>query len=385
MADFDTLPDRFTSDSVKWHRFDADVLPMWVADMDFRGPEAVMQALQQRVTHGVFGYPMDPKELREVVVQRMAERYGWKISIDDLVFVPGVVTGFNLVCRALAGEGSAALIQTPVYPPFFQAPANAGMERQEMELTLMPDGTYEIDFDAFEAAITERTKLFILCNPHNPVGRVFTRYELERMAEICLRHHVTICADEIHSDLVFPVHSHLPIASLDAEVARNTIALIAPSKTFNIAGLECSVAIIQDAELRKCYLQACQGLVHGINVLGQVAGLAAYKEGQPWLDEMLVYLRGNRDYLVDFVNHELPGVSMASPEGTYLAWLDCRQAAVAGDPFKFFLEKARVGLNDGKDFGRGGEGFVRLNFGCPRSMLTEALQQMKKALLASEK
>ena len=284
MFDFDTLPDRQASDSVKWHYFEPDVIPMWVADMDFRSPEAVMQALQQRVTHGIFGYPMDPPELKEVVVQRMAERYGWQITTSDIVFVPGVVTGFNLVCRALASEGSAALIQTPVYPPFLQAPANAGMERREMQLTLLPDGTYSIDFDAFEDAITDRTNLFILCNPHNPVGRVFTRDELERMAEICLRHHLTICADEIHSDLVFPDHSHLPIATLDAEVAKRTITLIAPSKTFNIAGLECSVAIIQDADLRKQFIYACQGLVHGVNVLGQVAALAAYKEGQPWLD-----------------------------------------------------------------------------------------------------
>jgi cystathionine beta-lyase len=352
--------------------------------MDFRSPEAVMQALQQRVAHGIFGYPMDLPELKEVIIQRMAERYGWQIATSDIVFVPGVVTGFNLVCRALASEGSAALIQTPVYPPFLQAPANAGMERREMQLTLLPDGTYGIDFDTFEDAITDRTNLFILCNPHNPVGRVFTRGELECMAEICLRHHLTICADEIHSDLVFPDHPHIPIATLDAEVAGRTITLIAPSKTFNIAGLECSAAIIQDADLRKQFVRACQGLVHGVNVLGQVAGLAAYKEGQPWLDAMLIYLKENRDYLFDFVNRELQGVRMANPEGTYLAWLDCRQAAVGGDPFKFFLEKARVGLNDGKDFGRGGEGFVRLNFGCPRSMLTEALQRMKQALVASE-
>jgi len=385
MFDFDILPDRRASDSVKWHRFESDVLPMWVADMDFRSPEAVMQVLQQRVEHGIFGYPMDPPELREVVVQRMAERYGWKIAASDIVFVPGVVAGFNLVCRALAGEGNAALVQTPVYPPFLQAPANAGMERQEMRLTLMPDGSYSIDFDAFEDAIDERTKLFILCNPHNPVGRVFTKDELERMAEICLRHRLTICADEIHSDLVFPGHPHIPIASLDVEVAKRTITLIAPSKTFNIAGLECSVAIIPDADLRQQFVHACQGLVHGINILAQVAGLAAYKEGQPWLDALLAYLKENRDYLFDFVNHELPGVHMASPEGTYLAWLNCRQAAVDGDTFKFFLEKARVGLNDGKDFGRGGEGFVRLNFGCPRSMLTEALQRMKLALMKSEK
>jgi len=212
------------------------------------------------------------------------------------------------------------------------------------------------------------------------VGRVFRRDELERMAEICLHHGVLICSDEIHCDLLFSGQRHIPIASLDAEIARNTITLIAPSKTYNIAGLDCAIAIIPNESLRRKFRHASKGLVHGANLMGWVAAVAAYRDGQEWLDQLLAYLEANRDYLCNLVRKELPGVQMAKPEGTYLAWLDCRQAGIGADPCDFFLKQARVALNDGKTFGRGGEGFVRLNFGCPKSMLEEALVRMKKAL-----
>jgi cystathionine beta-lyase len=249
-----------------------------------------------------------------------------------------------------------------------------------MELTRQSDGRYEIDFDLFEAAISDRTRIFILCNPHNPVGRVFTQVELERMAEICLRHDVWICADEIHCDLVFPDHPHVPIATLAPEIAQRTITLMAPSKTYNTAGLKCSVAIIENAELRKEFLAAQRGLVPWVNLLGQVAALAAYRHGREWLQQVLDYLASNRDFVMDYVNQRLPGLHMAQPEGTYLAWLDCRAAALPDSPHKFFLEEAKVAMNDGAVFGRGGEGFVRLNFGCPRATLQDALARMERAL-----
>ena len=390
---FDLLPDRRKTESIKWHLFPEDVLPMWVADMDFVSPEPVIRALHERVAHGVFGYPdsfiaLDQKQspLAQVVVQRMEQRYGWQVNAEEVVFLPGVVAGLNMACSALAAhpdEGKSpggVLIQTPVYPPFLGVHANAGMLRQEMELTCSPDGSYAVDWQAFEAAFTPETRMFLLCNPHNPVGRVFRQDELECMAEICLRHGVTICSDEIHSDLLFSGQRHIPIASLGAEIARNTITLIAPSKTYNIAGLECAVAIIPNESLRRRFRHANKGLVHGANLMGWVAAIAAYRDGQEWLDQLLVYLEGNRDCLYDFVQNELPGVKMARPEGTYLAWLDCRGAGAGSDPCDFFLKQAKVALNDGKTFGRGGEGFVRLNFGCPRSMLMEALKRMKTAL-----
>jgi len=378
---FDQIIERRGSDSVKWGRYDEDVLPLWVADMDFRSPEPVLRALRERVEHGVFGYGMEPPELRRVVVERLQRLYGWSVSPEALLFLPGVGRGFNLAGHAFASPGDGVLVQTPIYPPILHAPANAGLTCDEMELTRQPDGRYIVDFEAFEAAITDRTRVFILCNPHNPVGRVFEREELERMAEVCLRHDVVICSDEIHCDLLSNGSRHLPIASLAPEIAERTVTLIAPSKTYNIAGFKCSVVIAQNAELRKRLNAAKGGLVPGISIMGYAAALAAYRDGQPWLEEVLHYMEANRDFVLEYVPAHLPGITVGKPEGTFLAWLDCRQAGIPGNPHEFFLQKARVAMNDGAAFGQGGEGFVRLNFGCPRATLMEALDRMRKALL----
>ena len=380
-SQFDRIIERRHTESSKWNRYDEDVLPLPVADMDFRSPEPVIQALQERVAHGIFGYGMEPARLREVLVERMAAQHNWHIVPEDMLFAPGVVVGFNQACHAYTSPGDGVLLQTPVYSPMLHAPANVGLTNDEMALTLEPDGAYSIDFDAFEAAITERTRIFILCNPHNPVGRVFRADELEQMAEICLRHDVLICSDEIHCDLVFGGQTHVPIAALSPEVARKTVTLIAPSKTFNIAGLHFSVAIIQDPDLRKQYLAASKGMVPHASLLSYTAALAAYEHGGPWLAECLRYMEENRDFLHDYIAHEMPDIKMAKPEGTYLGWLDCREAGIPGNPSQFFLEKARVAINDGARFGNGGEGFVRLNFGCPRAILEEALARMARSLL----
>jgi len=380
---FDTCPDRQGTESDKWGKYPADVLPLWVADMDFVSPEPIRQALLERVQHGVFGYGRDLPELRELIVARMADRYGWQILPDDILFIPGVIRGFNLACHALAEPDGGVLVQTPIYPPVLLAPRHAGLKRQESELKQIADGSYEIDWESFEAALTPETRLFILCNPHNPVGRVFRREELARMAEICLRRGITVCSDEIHADLLYSGQAHTPIASLDSEIARNTITLMAPSKTFNIAGLDCSFAIIQNPELRNRYQRATCGLVGGVNILGWTAAIAAYRDGQEWLTQALAYLESNQDYLYDFVQKEIPAVKMTRPEATYLAWLDCRETGL-DDPYEFFLQKARVALNDGKTFGHGGKGFVRLNFACPRTTLVKALGRIKTALHEKE-
>ncbi len=384
---FDQILDRRASDSIKWRAYDPDVLPMWVADMDFVSPEPVIRALRERVEHGVFGYPVGlmnfPKEVpdfRQTIVERMFTLYNWHIEPEDVLLLPGVITGFNLACHTLAGPNEAVLVQTPVYPPILHAAERTGILHQEMELTRGADGAYYTDWDSFESSLTAETRLFILCNPQNPVGRVFQRDELERLAQSCLRRGVTMVSDEIHCDLVFTGYQHIPIASLDAEIAQHTITLIAPSKTYNIAGLQCSLAIIQNRELRKRYLKARQGLVPWVNLMGMIAAQAAYQEGQEWLEQVLAYLEANRDFLDDYVRTELPGIEMRKPEGTYLAWLDCRQAGIPDNPHQFFLEKGRVAFNDGVTFGQGGEGFVRLNFGCPRATLVEALNRMKNAL-----
>ncbi len=378
--DFDRIIDRRNSDSEKWHYYGDNVLPLWVADMDIPAPEPVIRALHQRVEHGIFGYGLEPAELRPLLVERLQRLYGWTVAPEALVFLPGVMSGFNLASRAVTVPGDGLLVQTPIYHPILHIPRHACLVMNAMELTRRPGGQYEVDFERFEATITGRTRIFILCNPHNPVGRVFRRDELERMAEICLRHGVVICSDEIHCDLLFSGHRHLPIASLAPEIAEQTITLMAPSKTFNIAGLHCSVAIIPNPGLRKRFKAVRADVVPGVDVLSYAATVAAYRDGDDWLGQVLRYLEANRDFVWEVVDEQLPGLTTHQPEGTYLAWIDCRGANLPETPHHFFLERAKVALNDGATFGQGGEGFVRLNFGCPRSTLAEALERMRTAL-----
>ena len=376
--DFDTPIDRRRSDSTKWHVYGPDVLPLWTADMDFMVPEPVLAALHARVDHGVFGYCYEPAELRDVIVERLARLYGWRVEPEAILFQTGVLAGFMHVCRAFAGPEEGVLVQPPVYQPIFGAATLNGSVHQEAPLVMRPDGRWEIDVDAFEAAATDRTRVFILCNPHNPVGRVFSRADLERLAATCLRRNIVICSDEIHCDLLFDGHRHVPVASIDPEIARRTVTLMAPSKTFNVPGLRCSFAVVPDAALRR----RLAGDAHfsEVNNMGLAAALAAYRDGQEWLDQALAYLQANRDFVADYVRREMPQIEMLAPEATYLAWLDCRKTGISGSPQKFFLDRARVALQDGAWFGTRGEGFVRLNFGCPRATLADALERMKAAL-----
>lgn len=379
--DFDRVVDRRSTDSNKWRKFPADVLPLWVADMDFPSPPAVVRALHARVEHGFFGYLTEHNDLPEVVAERVAKRYGWRINPEAVVTLPGVIAGFNQALRALTSPGDGMLIQTPVYPPILRSAGNHGLRRDEHPLTRGADGRYTVDLDAFAAALRETTRVFLLCNPHNPVGRLYGRAELEGMAAACLRRDTVIVADEIHCDLLLDGRQHAPVASLAPEIEQRTITLMAPSKTFNLPGLKCAVAIIPNAALRERFLAAAGDLVPKINVLGCTAAVAAYREGDAWLEALLGYLKANRDFLVQQVRATLPGVAVAPAEATYLAWLDCRGSARAGrDPYTFFLERARVALNDGVTFGPGGAGFVRMNFGCPRALLAQGLERMRAAL-----
>jgi cysteine-S-conjugate beta-lyase len=373
-------PNRLGTDSVKWGLYNEEVLPLWVADTDFQSPQVVIDALQARVSHGVFGYPLHSPELNELVAARMLERYNWKISPKDMIFIPGVVPGFNLTCQLLTQPGESLLVQPPVYPPIFNAAEKAHVRNIRAELVRQRDGSYAVDFEALEAAIEEDTRCLILCNPHNPVGKVYSKNELERLAEICLRHHLTIISDEIHSDLVFSESRHIPIASLSEEISQSTVTLIAPSKTFNIAGLSCAVLICTNHELLKKIEHASHGLLGDVNVLGLTAAIAAYRGGGEWLQQMMSILESNRDYVVDFIQNRLPQIKIHKPEATYLAWLDCRELGLTEEPYKFFLEKAKVALNCGQDFGDGGSGFVRLNFGCTRETLKEALEHMERSI-----
>jgi cystathionine beta-lyase len=377
--DFDRVIERRGTDSYKWKDYHEDVLPMWVADMDFVSAEPILQTLHQRIDHGVFGYTRPTPELRTVIRERLKEVYQWEIGEEEIVFLPGLVTGLNLCYHVFSNPGDGVLIQPPVYFHFVRDPVNHGRVLDDPPLVHKGD-TYEIDFTLFEKSIRDRTKVFLFCNPHNPVARVFTPKELEKVAEICVRHGVLICSDEIHCDLLYPGYQHVPIATLGPEVTNQTVTLMAPSKTYNLAGLHCGFAIIQNSKLRRTWQTFSSGLIPGVNIMGHTAALAAFRSGQKWLDQVLDYLKGNRDYLAQYIKEKLSCIRMTKMEATYLAWLDCRDAGIPGNPFEFFLREAKVALNDGVTFGRGGEGFVRLNFACSRKILAEALDRMSNAL-----
>jgi len=381
---FDEIIDRRPTDSSKWNWFPPDVLPMWVADMDFRAPEPVLTRLRQMVEHGIFGYEFPKPEWYSFVCERMEKLYGWNTTPEMVITIPGIVAGFNIAARAVCEPGSAVLMQPPVYFPFLQVHENTGLQRQYAPLSLQAQDSilrYSIDFDAFEAAITPATQMFLLCHPHNPTGHIYNRAELTRLAEICLRHNVTICSDEIHSELLLGGAKHIPLATLASEIEQRTITLIAPSKTFNLAGLFCSFAVIPNPDLRERYKKVCEQLIMHSNSFGIAAAKAAFLYGDEWLAELRAYLTANRDAVVNYVRDYLPGVRTTIPDATYMVWLDCRALALEPSPFQFFLEQAKVALNDGATFGPGGEGFVRLNFGCPRATLMEGLERMRGALV----
>lgn len=389
--DFDRLIDRRSTNSIKWRRYDPDVLPLWVADMDFVAPAPVLEALHQAVDHGIFGYAVPTRELAETVAERMQRLYGWQVTPDMVVATPGIVSAFAAAARAFCQPGQGILVQPPVYPPFLSVHVVAGLVRQDAPLQQTARRQYveyEIEWDAFERAFgagDASTGMFLLCNPHNPTGQMYTRAELARMADLCLRHGAVICSDEIHSELLLSGVPHTPIATLDPAVAARTVTLIAPSKTFNVAGLFCGFAILPDEELRLRYRKTLETMTLHVNSLGLVAAQAALSGAcDDWLAALNRYLSANRDFLADFVARRLPGIRTTFPDATYLAWLDCRDLVRAGriqdTPHQFFLRRARVALNDGAEFGPGGEGFVRLNFGCPRSLLNDALERMARAL-----
>jgi len=376
MYDFDTPVERRRTASLKWEKYSGrDIIPLWVADMDFRSPPAVISALKQRVDHGVFGYSIAPEELVEVVVAMLESKYAWQVQPEWLVWLPGLVSGLNIACRAVGQPGEDVMTAVPVYPPFLTAPGH--FRRNLIKVALKEQNNrWQFDFDRMEQSLTAKTRLFMLCNPHNPVGRVYQREELAALAAICCKHDIVICSDEIHCDLILePGRRHIPTAALDPEVAARTITLMAPSKTYNVPGLGCAFAVIAGKNLRQQFKNAMAGIVPGVNALGYTAAWAAFAEGDDWQAALLDYLRGNRDAVAQAVDR-MPELSLAPVEATYLAWIDVRQAGLK-NPFAFF-EKAGVGLQDGIEFD--GPGFMRLNFGCPRSLLQEALRRMAAAL-----
>lgn len=383
MFDFDTPIDRAGTDSQKWQKYAGrDILPLWVADMDFHSSPAIIEALQRRVAHGVFGYARPVKATVDAVINALAQRYGWTIDASWIVWLPGLVCGLNVTAQAFAQPSDEVLTLTPVYPPFMTAPKNSARASVQTPWVLV-DGAWTIDWAALERAVTPRTKLFYLCNPHNPLARVWRRAELLQLAEFCVKHRLVLCSDEIHCDLILDqTLPHIPTASLSSEIAARTVTLMAPSKTYNVPGLGTSFAIISDPALRTQFVRATAGIVAEVTSLGFTACEAAYRDSEPWRQALLEYLRGNRDFMLEFFARELPGVRVEAPiEATYLAWLNVESFGLS-DPIAH-LEKHGVGLSDGAFFGSPKGRHVRINFGCPRATLTEALRRMKTALLGS--
>ena len=375
--DFDTVIDRRQVPTSKWDRYPEDVLPMWVADMDFPVAEPIATALRERLDHPVFGYGgPGPASLRDAIAADMQDLHGWTISPADVVFLPGVVPGFNQALKAIAQPGDRLVVETPVYPPILIAAGNWDLTRVDVPVLPVAQGS-AVDLARLTDALAGAAA-FLLCNPHNPTGRIRTRAELKAIADACLASGTVIISDEIHCDIVYGASRHVPIAALSPDIARRTITLMAASKTYNIAGLKTAYAIIPDPDLRRRFTAANLGMSEGANVLGLAATEAALRDGRPWKQALLAYLKANRDHLVARLGQEIPGIRINAPEATYLAWLDC-SALDLGDAYRFFLDKAKVAFNPGPSFG-GDNHHVRLNFGCPRSLLDEGIDRMVNAL-----
>jgi len=375
MFDFDKQIDRRGTNSLKWNKYkDQDVIPLWVADTDFIAPQGVIDALQQRIAHGVFGYSRPSPRLIELIIERMQRLYGWKIEPDWLLFMPGVVPALNFGIKAWCRTTQHVITPNPVYYPFLHAPEYNDRPVSHLPMQLVDD-RWLPDFDAFEEQ-AKTADVLLLCNPHNPGGTVLTREELEKIADIASRNDLVVISDEIHCDLLLePNVKHIPFAALSPEAATRSAVLMAPSKTFNIAGLCSSFAIIPDNRLRFKLQQAMRGLMADNNLIGLVAAEAAYEHGDEWLQAQLVYLRINRDLVVNTLGR-LPGIKIAKLEATYLAWIDISDLQL-DDPIAAF-EAGGVGLSSGAQFGD--KRFVRLNFGCSRRLLEQALERMVKVI-----
>lgn len=386
MFNFDEIIDRKDNFSVKWSEMDInfgsnDLLPMWVADMDFKVAPAILESLKNRLEQGIYGYTTRPESYNDAIKGWLEKRFQWSINKNWLLFSPGVIPTISLAIDSLTKEGDKIMIQQPVYSPFSSVVRNNDRELVVSPLKKLENGDYVMDYENIENNI-KNVKMFLLCNPHNPVGRVWSKEELEKLGQICLKHSVIVISDEIHSDIIFKNHKHTPFASISDELSNITIICMSPSKTFNIAGLQCSYSITSNEE----YLYALNKAFTRIdikrnNAFSLVATEAAYKNCENWLNQLLIYLESNADFVVDYINKNIPEVSVKKPEGTYLMWLDFSKLNKTDlEIKKALLNIGKVALNYGPSFGIGGEGFHRLNIACPRLMLRDALSRIEKAV-----
>jgi cystathionine beta-lyase len=381
---FDRVPSRRDPNLLtKWTWYPKDVLPLWVADMDFLAAPSIRAALRKQVEHGVLGYELPSRAFYEIIAGRFKYLYGWEVAPEAIVYTAGVNNGYNIAARILCDSRKGYLIQTPVYNEFLETEIKTGMPQRVAPLAKKVEGnriSYEVDFDAFTKEV-KKAGMFLLCHPHNPVGHIYSREELKRMAEICIENQVPIVSDEIHSELLLGGAKFTPTASLSREIGKHTITLVSASKTFNVPGLACAFAIIPDEKLRKRFFDTAYGMSFEISTPGLTAARVAYSgRADTWLKDLRRYLTDNRDFVVSYVEKNLPGIRVTRPDATYLIWLDCSDFGLKPTPYEFFLRKAKVALSDGGKFGKGNEQFVRLNFGTTRRTLLQALERMKKAL-----
>ena len=394
--DFNQVHSRANTNCAKWDAVKAifgseDVIPMWVADMDFPTAQPIVEALKERAAHPFYGYTMAGPGLTEAVVDRVQRKYGWRIEPEWVVFTPGVIPALSAAVKALTHPGDEIILQEPVYYPFFSAVKTNGCHISTNQLKFI-NGHYEMDFNDLKNKFEEksgmrrgasRARAIILCNPHNPIGRLWGRKDLIKMGEIVIGHGATVISDEIHCELLYKGYRHSPFGSISKDFEQHSIVCMAPSKTFNLAGLGASSIIIPDKKLRDSFNEAREGTVHNPNLFGLAAMEAAYRYGDEWLAQLLDYLQGNLDFTLSYFKEKIPKITPVKPQGTYLLWLDCRALGLDDKSLSSFMkEKAKVGFDDGSMFGAGGSGFERMNIACPRSILKEALHRIEKAVKA---
>ncbi len=385
---FDKIVDRDGTNAVKYDLRELffgtnDVIPMWVADMEFEAPPCVSKAIIKRAQHKIYGYTLKSESYFQSIINWVKKRHNWDIKKDWISSSPGVVSSVTLSVMAYTNPGDRIIVQTPVYFSFFSSITNSGRELVSNQL-LLKKGKYYIDFDDLEKKINDNAKMLILCSPHNPAGIVWTKQELQKIGEMCLKKNVVIVSDEIHSDLILRNNKHIPIASISKQISDNTITLIAPSKTFNLAGLATSVVISSNKELMKKYNNILDTIHIGFGNIFGIEGLkAAYESGEEWLEQLIDYVQDNINFAQIFFNDNMPRIKVVKPEATYLIWLDCRDLNMTDDELNnFFVKEAKVGLSAGITFGKGGEGFMRMNVACPRSIVKQALQRIEKAYIS---
>lgn len=383
---FETLVDRSNNFSAKWSEMDKkygsnDLLPMWVADMDFKAAPCIIDAMRERLEQGIYGYTTRPDSYNESIVNWAARRYKWEIKSDWLIFSPGVIPSISLIIQEMTDKNDKIMIQEPVYSPFNSVVKDNGRELVISPLIKLKDGNYIMDYEDIESKIKD-VKMFILCNPHNPVGRVWTKEELQKLGDICLKNNVKVISDEIHSDIIFKGHKHVPFASISEEFAQNSITCMAPTKTFNIAGLQMSQVILPNEDDYKILDAAFARLdIRRNNAFSLVATQAAYNHGEEWLNEFLEYIEGNMDFAIKYIEENMPSLKVKKPEGTYLLWVDFSETGLSDEEVaKALVEKGKVALNNGVAFGVGGKGYQRINLACPRSMVEDGLARIKKAI-----